>query len=213
MHVVDQYELILCREKEKTSDHINFVKSDATVTSSAQNIQLKTEKKMDENDISEEELDCSSFTESRGYKRKMAELDEKSRRLKAQFAEENRQTIESMNEIVEEIKQSQEREDGITNEIEEMRRRQDEIKDDLKSLDEIAQRRELEDKKWKEKMDKKKKKVARKLEKIRAERRKYQEEKGDENESTEEHDQSDENQMKVQRVRAANVLPRQMKPL
>ena len=49
-----------------------------------------------------------------------------------------------------------------------MRRRQDEIKDDLKSLDEIAQRRELEDKKWKEKMDKKKKKVARKLEKIRA---------------------------------------------
>ena len=164
MHVVDQYELILCREKEKTSDHINFVKSDATVTSSAQNIQLKTEKKMDENDISEEELDCSSFTESRGYKRKMAELDEKSRRLKAQFAEENRQTIESMNEIVEEIKQSQEREDGITNEIEEMRRRQDEIKDDLKSLDEIAQRRELEDKKWKEKMDKKKKKVARKPE-------------------------------------------------
>ncbi|XP_066014942.1 DNA ligase 1-like [Pocillopora verrucosa] len=201
------------KEKEKTSDHINFVKSDATVTSSAQNIQLKTEKKMDENDISEEELDCSSFTESRGYKRKMAELDEKSRRLKAQFAEENRQTIESMNEIVEEIKQSQEREDGITNEIEEMRRRQNEIKDDLKSLDEIAQRRELEDKKWKENMDKKKKKVARKLEKIRAERRKYQEEKGDENESTEEHDQSDENQMKVQRVRAANVLPRQTKPL
>ena len=56
---------------------------------------------MDENDISEEELDCSSFTESRRYKRKMAELDEKSRRLKAQFAEENRQTIESMDEIVE----------------------------------------------------------------------------------------------------------------
>ena len=94
-----------------------------------------------------------------------------------------------------------------------MRRRQDEIKDDLKSLDEIAQRRELEDKKWKEKMDKKKKKVARKLEKIRAERRKYQEETGDENESTEEHDQPDENQMKVQRVRAANVSPRQTKPL
>ena len=68
--------------------------------------------------------------------------------------------------------------------------RQDEVKDDLKRLDEIAQRRELEDKKWKEKMDKKKKKVVRKLEKIKAERRKYQEEEKD---SKEEHDQPEEN--------------------
>ena len=143
--------------------------------------------------MSEEELDCSSFTESSGYQRKMAELNEKSRRLKAQFAEENRQAVESMNKTMEKIKQSQAREDCITNEIEEMRRRRDEIKEDLKRLDEIGQRRDLEDKKWREKMDKKNKKLANTLEKIRAKRRKYQEETGTENDSTEGHDQQDKN--------------------
>ncbi|CAH3034410.1 unnamed protein product [Pocillopora meandrina] len=73
---------------------------------------------------------------SSGYERKMAELDEKSRRLKAQFAEENRQAIESTNKTMQEIKQSQTREDCITNEIEEIQRRQDEIKENLKHLDE-----------------------------------------------------------------------------
>ena len=148
---------------------------------------------MEDNVLSEEELDCSSFTESSGYERKMAELNEKSRRLKAQFAEENRQAVESMNKTMEKIKQSQAREDCITNEIEEMRRRRDEIKEDLKRLDEIGQRRELEDKKWREKMDKKKKRVANRLEKIRAERRKYQGGKADENDSTEGYDQPDKN--------------------
>ena len=165
--------------------------------SSAQNIRLETEfgtkNKMEENVLSEEELDCSSFTESSGYQRKMAELNEKSRRLKAQFAEENRQAVESMNKTMEKIKQSQAREDCITNEIEEMRRRRDEIKEDLKRLDEIGQRRELEDKKWREKIDKKKKRVANRLEKIRAERRKYQGGKADENDSTEGYDQPDKN--------------------
>ena len=165
--------------------------------SSAQNIRLETEfgtkNKMEDNVLSEEELDCSSFTESSGYERKMAELNEKSRRLKAQFAEENRQAVESMNKTMEKIKQSQAREDCITNEIEEMRRRRDEIKEDLKRLDEIGQRRELEDKKWSEKMDKKKKRVANRLEKIRAERRKYQGGKADENDSTEGYDQPDKN--------------------
>ena len=165
--------------------------------SSAQNIRLETEfgtkNKMEDNVLSEEELDCSSFTESSGYERKMAELNEKSRRLKAQFAEENKQAVESMNKTMEEIKQSQAREDCITNEIEEMRRRRDEIKEDLKRLDEIGQRRELEDKKWREKMDKKKKRVANRLEKIRAERRKYQGGKADENDSTEGYDQPDKN--------------------
>ena len=165
--------------------------------SSAQNIRLETEfgtkNKMEENVLSEEELDCSSFTESSGYQWKMAELNEKSRRLKAQFAEENRQAVESMNKTMEKIKQSQAREDCITNEIEEMRRRRDEIKEDLKRLDEIGQRRELEDKKWREKMDKKKKRVANRLEKIRAERRKYQEGTADENDSTEGYDQPDKN--------------------
>ena len=165
--------------------------------SSAQNIRLETEfgtkNKMEDNVLSEEELDCSSFTESSGYERKMAELNEKSRRLKAQFAEENRQAVESMNKTMEKIKQSQAREDCIINEIEEMRRRRDEIKEDLKRLDEIGQRRELEDKKWREKMDKKKKRVANRLEKIRAERRKYQGGKADENDSTEGYDQPDKN--------------------
>ena len=164
--------------------------------SSAQNIRLETEfgtKNKMENVLSEEELDCDSFTESSGYERKMAELNEKSRRLKAQFAEENRQAVESMNKTMEKIKQSQAREDCITNEIEEMRRRRDEIKEDLKRLDEIGQRRKLEDKKWREKMDKKKKRVANRLEKIRAERRKYQEGTADENDSTEGYDQPDKN--------------------
>ncbi|PFX29083.1 hypothetical protein AWC38_SpisGene6134 [Stylophora pistillata] len=185
------------REREELNDDINIVKDDTAVPSAAKDFRLEpefdTEDKLDKNGLSEEELDCSSFTESSGYKRKMAELDEKSRRLKAQFAEENRQAIESMNKIVEEIKQSQAREDTITNEIEEMRRRQDDIKGDLKRLDEMGQRRELEDKKWREKMDRKKMKVARRLAKIRAERRKYQEETTDESGSKEEHDQPDEN--------------------
>ena len=164
---------------------------------SAQNIRLETEfgtkNKMEENVLSEEELDCDSFTESSGCQRKMAELNEKSRRLKAQFAEENKQAVESMNKTMDEIKQSQAREDCITNEIEEIRRRRDEIKEDLKRLDEIGQRRELEDKKWREKMDEKKKRVANRLEKIRVERRKYQEGTADENDSTEGYDQPDKN--------------------
>ena len=95
-----------------------------------------TKNKMEENVLSEEELDCSSFTESSGYQRRMAELDEKSRRLKAQFAKENRQAVESTNKTMQEIKQSQAREDCITNEIEEIQRRRDEIKENLKRLDE-----------------------------------------------------------------------------
>ena len=187
----------MCREREEEQENIKLIKGDTTVTSSAQNIRLETEfgtkNKMEENVLSEEELDCSSFTESSGYQRKMAELNEKSRRLKAQFAEENRQAVESMNKTMEEIKQSQAREDCITNEIEEIRRRRDEIKEDLKRLDEIGQRRELKDKKWRGKMDMKKKKLANILEKIRAKRHKYQEETGAENDSTEGHDQQDKN--------------------
>ena len=187
----------MCRETEEKEENIKIFKGDTTVTSSAQNIRLETEfgtkNKMEENVFSEEELDCSSFTESSGYQRKMAELNEKSRRLKAQFAEENRQAVESMNKTMEKIKQSQAREDCITNEIEEIRRRRDEIKEDLKRLDEIGQRRELEDKKWREKMDEKKKRVANRLEKIRIERRKYQEGTADENDSTEGYDQPDKN--------------------
>ena len=187
----------MCRETEEKEENIKVIKDDTTVTSSAQNIRLETEfgtkNKMEENVLSEEELDCDSFTESSGYERKMAELNEKSRRLKAQFAEENKQAVESMNKTMEEIKQSQAREDCITNEIEEIRRRRDEIKEDLKRLDEIGQRRDLEDKKWREKMDKKKKRVANRLQKIRAERRKYQEGTADENDSTEGYDQPDKN--------------------
>ena len=187
----------MCRETEEKDENIKIIKGDTTVTSSAQNIRLETEfgtkNKMEENVFSEEELDCDSFTESSGYQRKMAELNEKSRRLKAQFAEENRQAVESMNKTMQEIKQGQAREDFITNEIEEIRRRRDEIKEDLKRLDEIGRRRELEDKKWREKMDKKKKRVANRLEKIRAERRKYQEGTADENDSTEGYDQPDKN--------------------
>ena len=187
----------MCRETEEKEENIKVIKGDTTVTSSAQNIRLETEfgtkNKMEENVFSEEELDCSSFTESSGYQRKMAELNEKSRRLKAQFAEENRQAVESMNKTMQEIKQSQAREDCITNEIEEIQRRRDEIKEDLKRLDEIGQRRELKDKKWREKMDKKKKRVANRLEKIRVERRKYQEGTADENDSTEGYDQPDKN--------------------
>ena len=187
----------MCRETEEKEENIKVIKDDNTVTSSAQNIRLETEfdtkNKMEENVLSEEELDCDFFTESSGYERKMAELNEKSRRLKAQFAEENKQAVESMNKTMQEIKQSQAREDCITNEIEEMRRRRDEIKEDLKRLDEIGQRRDLEDKKWREKMDKKKKRVANRLQKIRAERRKYQEGTADENDSTEGYDQPDKN--------------------
>ena len=187
----------MCRETEEKEENIKVIKDDTTVTSSAQNIRLETEfgtkNKMEENVLSEEELDCDSFTESSGYQRKMAELNEKSRRLKAQFAEENRQAVESMNKTMQEIKQSQAREDCITNEIEEIRRRRDEIKEDLKRLDEMGQRRDLEDKKWREKMDKKKKRVANRLQKIRAERRKYQEGTADENDSTEGYDQPDKN--------------------
>ena len=187
----------MCRETEEKEENIKIIKGDTTVTSSAQNIRLETEfgtkNKMEDNVLSEEELDCDSFTESSGYERKMAELNEKSRRLKAQFAEENRQAVESMNKTMQEIKQSQAREDCITNEIEEIRRRRDEIKEDLKRLDEIGQRRELKDKKWREKMDKKKKRVANRLQKIRAERRKYQEGTADENDSTEGYDQPDKN--------------------
>ena len=143
--------------------------------------------------MSEEELDCDSFTESSGYQRRMAELNKKFRRLKAQFAKENRQAVESTNKTMEEIKQSQARVDCIANEIEEMRRRRDEIKEDLKRLDEMGQRRDLEDKKWREKMDMKNKKLANILEKIRVKRRKYQEETDAENDSTEGHDQQDKN--------------------
>ncbi|XP_066020904.1 golgin subfamily A member 6-like protein 22 [Pocillopora verrucosa] len=185
------------KETEEKEENIKIIKGDTTVTSSAQNIRLETEfgtkNKMEENVLSEEELDCDSFTESSGYERKMAELNEKSRRLKAQFAEENRKAVESMNKTMEKIKQSQAREDCITNEIEEIRRRRDEIKEDLKRLDEIGQRRELKDKKWREKMDKKKKRVANRLQKIRTERRKYQEGTADENDSTEGYDQPDKN--------------------
>ena len=187
----------MCREREEEQENIKLIKGDTTVTSSAQNIRLETESgtknKMEENVLSEEELDCSSFTESSGYQRKMAELNEKFRRLKAQFSKENRQAVESTNKTMEEIKQSQARVDCIANEIEEMRRRRDEIKEDLKRLDEIGQRRDLEDKKWREKMDMKNKKLTNILEKIRAKRRKYQEETGAENDSTEGHDQQDKN--------------------
>ena len=191
----------MCREREEDQENIKLIKGDTTVTSSAQNIRLETESgannKMEENVLSEEELDCSSFTESSGYQRKMAELNKKFRRLKAQFAKENRQAVESTNKTMEEIKQSQARVDCIANEIEEMRRRRDEIKEDLKRLDEIGQRRDLEDKKWKEKMDMKNKKLSNILEKIRAKRRKYQEETGAENDSTEGHDQQDKNSSEI----------------
>ena len=186
---------MLCRETEEKEENIKIIKGDTTVTSSAQKIRLETEfgtkNKMEENVLSEEELDCSSFTESSGYQRRMAELNKKSRRLKAQFAKENRQAVESTNKTMEKIKQSQAREDCIANEIEEIRRRRDEIKEDLKRLDEIGRRRELEDKKWRGKMDKKKKRVANRLQKIRTERRKYQEGTVDENDSTEGYDQPD----------------------
>ena len=191
----------MCREREEEQENIKLIKGDTTVTSSAQNIRLETEsctkKKMEENVLSEEELDCDSFTESSGYQRKMAELNKKFRRLKAQFAKENRQAVESTNKTMEETKQSQARVDCIANEIEEMRRRRDEIKEDLKRLDEIGQRRDLEDKKWKEKMDMKNKKLANILEKIRAKRRKYQEETGAENDSTEGHDPQDKNSSEI----------------
>ncbi|XP_022803752.1 trichohyalin-like [Stylophora pistillata] len=185
------------KEREEREDNINIMKGDATVTRSARNIRLQpvfdAENKVEENVLNEEKLDCSSFTESSGYKGKMAELGEKFRWLKAQFAEENREAIESMNKIEVEIKQSQAREDSVANEIEEMRRKQDEIKDDLELLDEMEKGREPEDKKWREKMDKKKIKVAHRLEKIRAEQRKYQEQTADENDSTDETDRPDQN--------------------
>ena len=146
---------------------------------------FEEEDNLDEKATSDEEFDCSSVTVSSEGERKIAALDEKSRRLKAQFAEENRLAIESMDKIREEIKQSQEREDAITNDMEEMRQRQDEIKQDLRRLDEISKRREREEEKWKAKIDKKKKKIAERLEKVRADRFEYQQETEADNENPE----------------------------
>ena len=146
---------------------------------------FEEEDNLDEKATSDEEFDCSSVTVSSEGERKIAALDEKSRRLKAQFAEENRLAIESMDKIREEIKQSQEREDAITNDMEEMRQRQDEIKQDLRRLDEISKRREREEEKWKAKVDKKKKKIAERLEKVRTDRFEYQQETEADNENPE----------------------------
>ena len=151
---------------------------------------FEAENNLEEKATSDEEFECSSVTVSREGERKIAALDEKSRRLKAQFAEENRLAIESMDKIREEIKQSQEREDVITNDMEEMRKRQDEINQDLRRLDEISKRREREEEKWKLKIDKKKKKIAKRLEKIRADRLEYQQETEGENETPENQDHS-----------------------
>ena len=148
------------------------------------------ENNLEEKPTSDEEFECSSVTVSSEGEKKIAALDEKSRRLKAQFAEENRLAIESMDKIREEIKQSQEREDAITNDMEEMRKRQDDIKQDLRRLDELSKRREREEEKWKSKIDKKKKKIGKRLEKIRADRLKYQQETEAENETTENQDYS-----------------------
>ena len=153
-------------------------------------VPFEEENNLDEKATSEEEFDCSSVTVSSEGERKIAALDEKSRRLKAQFAEENRLAIESMDKIREEIKQSQEREDAITNDLDEMRKRQDEIKQDLRGLDEMSKRREREEEKWKAKIDHKKKNIAKRLEKLRADRSEYQRETEAANEKPENQDQS-----------------------
>lgn len=174
--------------KHSMSEDNEPVKDDATITNfvdDAVKPVFEEENNLDEKATSDEEFDCSSVTVSSEGERKIAALDEKSRRLKAQFAEENRLAIESMDKIREEIKQSQEREDVITNDMEEMRHRQDEIKQDLRRLDEMSKRREREEEKWKAKIDKKKKKIARRLEKVRAGRLEYQQETEAENENPE----------------------------
>ena len=165
---------------------------------------FEEENNLEEKAASDEEFDCSSVTVSSEGERRIAALDEKSRRLKAQFAEENRLAIESMDKIREEIKQSQEREDAITNDMEEMRHRQDEIKQDLRRLDEISKRRELEEEKWKAKIDKKRKKIARRLEKVRAGRLEYQQETEAENENPENHNEAG-HQMEQERTTEATT--------
>ena len=188
--------LFFDREREETiedtkhniSEDNKVVKDDATVINFVDDEVkpvFEEENNLDKKATSDEEFDCSSVTVSSEGERRIAALDEKSRRLKAQFAEENRLAIESMDKIREEIKQSQEREDAITNDMEEMRHRQDEIKQDLRRLDEISKRRDLEEEKWKAKIDKKKKKIARRLEKVRADRLEYQQETEAENETPE----------------------------
>ena len=175
------------------NENNNAVKDDTTIANSvsdAANPEFAAEDKMDEKAASEEEFDCSSVSVSSEGERKIAALDEKAKRLKAQFAEENRLAIESMDKIREEIKQSQEREDAITSDMQEMRQRQEEIKQDLKRLDEIAKTRERDEKKWKEKIDKKKKKIASRLEKVRADRLRYRQEIEAENENSGNQDHS-----------------------
>ena len=196
----DQYNVLFSyREREEVMKDTTYdidtsnrvVTDEAAIASSVNDAgkpEVEAENKMDDKAASEEEFDCSSVTVSSEGERKIAALEEKSRRLKAQFAEENKLAIESMNKIREEIKQSQEREDIITNDMKEMRKRQEEIKDDLKRLDEIAKTRERNEKKWKEKIDKKKNKIARRLEKVRAGRLKYQQEIEAENENSENQD-------------------------
>ena len=179
--------------KHDVSENNNVVKDDATITSfvdDAVKPVFEVENKMDEKATSDEEFDCSSVTVSSEGERKIAALEEKSRRLKAQFAEENRLAIESMDKIREEIKQSQEREDAITNDMEEMRQRQDEIKQDLRRLDEMSKTRERDEEKWRKKIDKKKKKISRRLEKVRADRLKYKQEAEAEKENQEKEDHS-----------------------
>ena len=164
--------------KHDIKENNELFKDDASIASfvddAVKPVPFEEEGNLDENATSDEEFDCSSVTVSSEGERKIAALDEKSRRLKAQFAEENRLAIESMDKVREEIKQSQEREDAITNDMDEMRKRQDEIKQDLRRLDEMSKRREREEEKWKSKIDHKRKKIAKRLEKIRAERLEYQ---------------------------------------
>lgn len=164
--------------KHDIKENNEVLNDDASIASFVDNavkpVPFEEEDNLDEKATSDEEFDCSSVTVSSEGERKIAALDEKSRRLKAQFAEENRLAIESMDKIREEIKQSQEREDAITNDMDEMRKRQDEIKQDLRRLDEMSKRREREEEKWKSKIDHKRKKIAKRLEKIRAERLEYQ---------------------------------------
>ena len=194
--------LIYDREREEAmedtkydiSENNEVIKDDAIIPrldGDAVKPVLEEETNLDEKEKSEEEFDCSSVTVSSEGERKIAALDEKSRRLKAQFAEENRLAIESMDKIREEIKQSQKREDAITSDMDEMRHRQDEIKQDLRRLDEMSKRREREEEKWKAKIDKKKKNISRRLDKVRADRREYQQETEAENEKPENQDHSD----------------------
>ncbi|KAJ7384547.1 hypothetical protein OS493_021178 [Desmophyllum pertusum] len=137
----------------------------------------------------EEEFDCSSVSVSSEGERIIAALDEKSRKLKEEFAEENRLAFERLDKIRDEIKQSQTREDSITIEIEDIMKRQEDNTNELRRLDEVAKKRERDDKKFFEKLDKKKKKNAHRLEKIRADRRRYREETENENDSSEKQDQ------------------------